>query len=238
MERYNCLIVDDEPIARTIIEEYCTHFPSMNICGSCGNAFEAKKMMEEHTIHILFLDINMPVLDGMAFLKTLKQSPQVIFTTAYKEYGADAFDLDACDYLLKPFSLDRFIVAVDKALERIRSKPSRVVDDNISSSEKFIFIKTSGKIYKIWYDDLLFAEASGNYTRIITTGLTLVPMMTLTALEAQLPSSSFIRVHRSYIINKSKISHVEGNRVSIGGLEIAIGENFKERFFKELGFNL
>src|SRR5688572_5839757 len=120
MKQLNCLIVDDEPIARQIIETYCSHLPELKIVASCGSVFEAKPFLQSQSIDILFLDINMPVLDGVSFLKTLKDPPQVIFTTAYKEYAVDAFDLAACDYLLKPFSLDRFLIAVDKAMLALR----------------------------------------------------------------------------------------------------------------------
>src|SRR5687767_8932300 len=116
MKQFNCLIVDDEPIARQIVETYCSHLPDLKVVASCATVFEAKAFLQSHNIDILFLDINMPVLDGVSFLKTLKIPPQVIFTTAYKEYAIDAFDLAACDYLLKPFSLERFLIAVDKCI--------------------------------------------------------------------------------------------------------------------------
>ena len=119
MNTYNCLIVDDEPVARDIIVNYCSHLPLIHIVAVCGNALEAKKILLEQPIDIIFLDIHLPILDGISFLKVLKNPPQIIFTTAFKEYAANAFDLEACDYLVKPFSLDRFIVAVDKAVERL-----------------------------------------------------------------------------------------------------------------------
>lgn len=236
MTAFNCLIVDDEPIARDIIETYCNHLPMLRVAGLCGNAFEAKTILQEQNIDILFLDINMPVLDGIAFLKTLKVKPQIIITTAYKEYASDAFDLSVCDYLLKPFSLDRFIVAVDKALEKLQHKPLPSQELSDKKPEDFIFIKANGKIYRILYDEVLFLEASGNNTKIVTKDFTLFPVMTLSSLEGLLPPSLFLRVHRSFIINKSKITHIEGNRVFINSHEIAIGSNFRESFLKDLGF--
>jgi DNA-binding LytR/AlgR family response regulator len=235
MGKINCLIVDDEPIAREIIQTYCAHLPILNIVASCGNALEAKAVMHDHKIDVLFLDINMPVLNGMAFLKTLKNAPQVIFTTAYKEYALDAFDLSACDYLLKPFSLERFIVAVDKALERLGASPSITAENAAPKADDYIFIKADGKIYKVVYDDLLYAEAKGNYTKIITTQNTLLPVMTFSNLEEILPKSLFLRLHRSFIVNKAKITHIEGNRVFISSCEIPIGSNYKEEFLKILG---
>src|SRR6185437_16425891 len=130
MDRINCLIVDDEPISRDIIQDYCAHLPYLNVVGSCDNAFKAKMLLQEQKVDILFLDINMPVMDGISFLKTIKHPPQVIFTTAYKEYALDAFDLAAVDYLLKPFSLDRFIIAVDKAVEKIEKSTTTIIAEN------------------------------------------------------------------------------------------------------------
>lgn len=236
MNRINCLIVDDEPISREIIQTYCGQLPYISIVASCGNALEAKMILRKEKIDILFLDINMPVIDGISFLKTMKNPPQVIFTTAYKEYALDAFDLSATDYLLKPFSLERFIIAVDKAIEKLR-------DTNITTSaenndlEKYFFIKTDGKIYKLLFNDILYAEANGNYTKIVTAGNVLMPTMTFTAVEELLPRNMFIRVHRSFIINKSKIGHIEGNRVFVNQIEIPIGSNYKEEFLKVLGFH-
>lgn len=228
---FNCLIVDDEPIARDIIINYCSHLPQLRITGCCGNVFEAKDILQHSPVQILFLDVHMPVLDGIGFLKTLKNAPLVIFTTAYKEYAVDAFDLAACDYLVKPFSLERFIVAVDKAIEKLQAN----TDHQTSLPNDYFFIKADGKIYKLQYNDILVAEAKGNYTKIITSAGTLVPSMSFSSFESLLPSGLFIRVHRSFIISKSKISHIEGNTVYIHKMAIPIGVNYKEPFLKTIG---
>ena len=228
------MIADDEPIARDIIQSYCAHLPYLEVVASVSNAIEAKEALAKDNVDIIFIDINMPVMSGISFIKTLKTPPQVIFTTAYKEFAVDAFDLAACDYLLKPFSLERFMVAVDKAVERLQGKPP--MQENIaSSSEDSIFIRADGKIYKILQNDVLYAEASGNYTRIVTAGNIFMPSMTFSAAEELLPKKIFIRVHRSFIINKNRIGHIEGNRVFIGKIEIPIGTNYKEGFLKEIG---
>jgi len=234
MDKVNCVIVDDEPIAREIIQTYCNHLPYLQVVASCGNALEAKLVLQQQKTDILFLDINMPVIDGISFLKTLKNPPQIIFTTAYKNYALDAFDLAACDYLLKPFSLERFIVAIDKAVDKI--KPVSLAQEIPGvKSEDYVFIKTDGKIFKIFFDDLLYAEASGNYTKIVTAQQSLSPTMTFSGFETLLPKNIFLRIHRSFIINKSKIGHIEGNRVYINNTEIPIGSNYKDGFLKELG---
>jgi DNA-binding LytR/AlgR family response regulator len=235
MNRMNCLIVDDEPISREIIEGYCRHLPYLAVIGSCDNALKAKMILQLEKVDILFLDINMPVMDGISFLKTMKNSPQVIFTTAYKEYAVDAFDLAAVDYLLKPFSLDRFIIAVDKAVEKVQGQVAAETPERKETDSEF-FVKADGKIYKVLFIDVLYAEACGNYTRIVTGQNSLMPTMTFTAVEELLPAGMFIRVHRSFIINRSKIDHIEGNRVYINNAEIPIGSNYKEEFLKALGF--
>lgn len=232
-----CLIVDDEPIAREIIENYCMHFPRLKVIASVDNAIAAKTILQKEPIDLLFLDINMPVLDGISLLKTLKTQPQVIFTTAYKEYAVDAFNLSACDYLLKPFSLDRFIIAVDKVLEKIQSI-SQIQQVHQDMETDFIFLRAEGKIYKIKFGELLLAEAQGNYTRIVTEKFTITPTMTFSNLESLLPSSQFIRLHRSFIINKSKVTHIEGNRVFIHKLEIPIGSNYREEFLTSIGLKI
>lgn len=232
MRQLNCLIVDDEPIAREIIKAYCSHLPMLHIVASVGNALEAKTILQTQQVDLLCLDINMPVLNGISFLKTLKHPPQVIFTTAYKEYAVDAFDLAACDYLLKPFSLERFIVAVDKVLSPLPPSGGTI---NVEKKEDYLFLKADGKIFKIIHDDLLFAEAQGNYTKVVTTQHTLLPSMTFSSFEELLPSTHFLRVHRSFLVNKARITHIEGNRVFIQSHEVPIGSSYREGFLKTLG---
>jgi len=230
----NCLIIDDEPISRDIIETYCKHLPQLTVVGSYDNALKARNALQTLQVDLLFLDINMPVMDGISFLKTLKYPPQVIFTTAYKEYALDAFDLAATDYLLKPFSLERFIIAVDKAADKIRESTPRIIGEQ-AVSDQYCFIKTEGKIFKVLFDDVLYAEANGNYTRIVTTQQVIRPALTFTAVSEMLQGNIFVRVHRSFIINKSKIDHIEGNRLYIDKVAIPIGSNYKESFMKALG---
>lgn len=232
----HCLIVDDEPIARQILETYCRHLPQLQVVASCGNALDAKAELQKQPVDILFLDINMPVLDGLAFLKTLRNPPQVIFTTAYKEFAVDAFDLAACDYLLKPFSFERFIVAVDRATALL-SKPIAPSAEPRTLLPDTVFIRFEGKIYHIRLDDILYAEAAGNNTRIVTSQETLLPVMTFSAVEAMLPRPAFLRVHRSFLVSRAHIGHIEGNRIFIRSHEIPIGSHYREEFFREVGLN-
>jgi DNA-binding LytR/AlgR family response regulator len=236
MNFINCLIADDEPIARQIIEGYCRHLPQLHVVASCADALEARSALQQYSVDILFLDINMPLLDGISFLKTIKKPPQVIFTTAYKEYAVTAFDLSACDYLLKPFSLERFIVAVDKAIDQLRlSNPTAIVSNPETNNPDALFIKTDSKFFRIPFQDILYAEASGNYSKIVTVSTNYLPGIAFSTFEKQLPAPQFIRVHRSFIINQSRITRIEGNRVYVQNIEIPIGSNYKETFLKHLG---
>lgn len=224
----NCLIVDDEPVARSIIRTYCGHLPFLHIVAECGNALEVKKWLEAGDVHLLFMDIHMPVISGIGFMSTLKHPPLVIFTTAYQEYALNAFELSAIDYLLKPFSLERFIIAVDKAKEKLRHINAPVV-------QQHLFIKSGSKLIKVAYQDCLFAEAQGNYTKIVTTEGGLQTKMSFTDFIGLLPEDTFIRVHRSFIINRHAFSHIEGNRVFVGQHAIPVGESYKERFYQVIG---
>jgi DNA-binding LytR/AlgR family response regulator len=231
----NCLVVDDEPVARSIIRSYCSHLPYLNIVAECGNALEAKDILIANEIDLLFLDIHMPVLNGIGFLNTLKNAPQVIFTTAYQEYAVNAFDLAACDYLLKPFSIERFIIAVDKAREKLHQIAKPATENCQPVQQNYFFIRAEGKIYKVLYDECLYAEAQGNYTKVITANSTILTKMPFSTFVDLLPNDLFIRVHRSFVINKAMISHIEGNRVFVKQKEIPIAHNYREGFFRDIG---
>lgn len=232
----NCLIVDDEPVARSIIRNYCSHFPQLQIIGECSNALEAKTILSTQVVDLLFLDIHMPVLSGISFLKTLKNAPQVILTTAFEEYAVKAFEIAVCDYLVKPFSIERFMIAIDRVTERIQGG-SKSIPELTPESLTYFFIKADGKIYKVLYQECLYAEAQNNYTKIVTTQATLLPKMSFSALIDLLPIHLFVRVHRSFIINKTKIDHIEGNRVYMNQKEIPIAGTYRDSFLKSLGIS-
>ena len=229
-----CVIVDDEPVARQILRNYCGHLSSLVIAGEFGNALEARDCLLSQAVDLLFLDINMPILNGLAFLHTLNPAPRVIFTTAYQEYAVQAFDVAACDYLLKPFSLERFIVAVDRAWASLVMPATPGPATNPPSQEHF-FVRSEGKIYKVAFHDCLYAEAQGNYTKIVTTDTVLMTKVSFTLLIGQLPEDRFVRVHRSYVININRIKRIEGNRVWVERQEVPIAGAYKEAFFKVIG---
>ena len=231
-----CLIVDDEPLGRDVIVNFCSHFPPLEIIGDCANALEARNILQENQVHLMFLDIQMPVLNGMSFYKTLKNPPLVIFTTAYKEYATHAFDVEAVDYLVKPFSLDRFIIAIDRLIAKTMNSTTQTTAQNVNEDAiGHIFIKAEGKIFKFFYDEILYAEANGNYTNIITNMGVISPTITFTSFGEQLSQKMFIRVHRSFIINRSKIKHIEGNIITIDKFKIPVGNFYREAFLKAIG---
>lgn len=229
----NCLIIDDEPIARDILRNYCGHLPYLHIVAECGNALEARNVLLQEHVDLLMLDIHMPVFDGLAFLHTLKNAPQVIFTTAYKEFAINAFDLAAVDYLVKPFSLERFIVAIDRVLEILAKAPSGI--GGSKPIEPFIFIKTDSKIYRLHVGEWLYSEAKGNYTKIVTADKILLPYLSFSAFEQLVSPDYALRVHRSFIVNISRISQIEGDRILIGSNEIPIGGNYRAACMKAIG---
>lgn len=231
--KLKCLIVDDEPIARKIIENYCSHLDTVEIVASCHDAIQAKSVIDNKKVDVVFLDINMPVLNGIAFVKTMRNNPQIIFTTAYKEYAHEAFDLDACDYLLKPFSFERFILALDKVKDKLST--NKIMPQQEQNSDPFLYIRSAGKIFKIDFEELLYAEASGNHVKIVMQERHLMPAMTFNNLGEILPEARFLKVHRSFIVNKSKIDIIEGNRIFIGTREIPIGSSYRDSFLKALG---
>lgn len=230
-----CLIVDDAPVARDILIEYCKLLPLLEVMGTCGDAFQAREKLQQLQIDLLFLDINMPILSGVDLVKTLRNPPQVIFTTAYKEYATDAFDLAACDYLVKPFSIDRFIVAVDKAIEKIERRGGLAITKSADDQNDYLFIRTDGLVHKVNYDRILFLEASRNNTKVATMEEILLSTAPLSSIEKQLSPDNFIRVHRSFIINKSKVTRLQGNRVFVGKNEIPLGGSYKNNFLKLWG---
>ena len=213
-----CLIIDDEPIARDILRTYISDTPRLTLSGECESAVNALSCLKERNVDLIFLDINMPKLSGISFLKSLSAPPKVILTTAYSEYALEGYELDVVDYLLKPFSFERFLKAVNKVPE-----PS----DN---DESYVVIKADGKTYRIDEDDILFAESQGDYITLHTTRERYTFNQTLTSFTDQLSASRFLRVHRSYLVSLQQIDYVEGNMIHIKGRDIPLGQAYKEEF--------
>lgn len=222
----SCIIVDDEPLARDVLVKYISDCPILELKASCKSAFEAIEIMKNQIIHIVFLDINMPKLSGLSMVKAMDHPPQVIFTTAYPEYAVEGFEVDATDYLVKPFSFERFMKAVNKALERekIRDRVDVMKDGN--GVGKFI-VKADGKLYQTEWKDIVFFESMGDYVKVHTTSRMLLTHDTMKNIEEKLPTGMFIKVHRSFIISPDKIEFIEGNRIKIGKEFVPVGQSYR-----------
>jgi DNA-binding LytR/AlgR family response regulator len=229
-----CLIIDDEPLAQRVIEKYAGNLAFLEIVQKCNNAIEAIEVLHNQQVDLLFLDINMPRLSGMDFLKTLKNPPLVIITTAYAEYAIQGYELDVVDYLMKPFPFDRFFKAVQKAEEMLRAREQRHAEHREAEKpdDSFIFVKSSKKTFKVNLDDILYIEALGDYVKIFTTEKMIISYQSLKNIETLLPSPAFPRIHKSFIIALSRIDMIEGNHVKIKDRLIPIGTNFKTEFEK------
>jgi DNA-binding LytR/AlgR family response regulator len=227
-----CLIIDDEPLAQRVIERYAGNIPFLEIVTKCNSAIEAIDVLHNQAVDLLFLDINMPRLSGMDFLKTLTNPPLVIITTAYAEFAIQGYELDVVDYLMKPFAFDRFYKAIQKAEELIKNRelPHFEIKEVEKPNDSFIFIKSSKKTYKVTLDDILYIEALGDYVKIYTTDKMIVSYQSLKNIETLLPSKLFPRIHKSFIIALSRVDLIEGNHVKIKDRMIPIGTNFKTDF--------
>jgi len=223
----NCIIVEDEPLAQSILEYNISLCHDLRCCGTFSNAFSAQAYLDANPADLIFLDINLPEMSGVSFLRSLVHPPLVIFTTAYPQYAVDGFDLEVVDFLLKPFSFERFCKAVNKAKERLNSKV-------IVPVQKKISVKCDRCIYQIEIDDILFIETCGDYVSIYLSNKKLVVHGTLKSWEERLKGFSFLKVHRTAIVNLSKIDHLEGNLIFIGQHKLPIAEPYKLPLFDKM----
>ena len=223
-------IIDDEPIAHRIIEGYCENLPYLQKVGNCYDAFEAMQLMNKNMVDLIFLDINMPKLSGFDLLKTMKYLPKVIVTSAYKEFALEGYELNVSDYLLKPFSFERFLKAMNKVMEN--QSPALVPSPEKKKGS--FFLKGDKKMHQIHTDDILFIEAYGNYTKVFLGEEMIVSHEKISSLEQLLPIEDFLRVHKSFIIAPNKIRTIEGNRISIQGHLIPIGQTYKNKLMTRI----
>lgn len=233
-ERIRCLIVDDEPVAREVLEEHLGKVPQAEIVASCKNAMDAFSMINSTAVDLVFLDINMPGVSGLSFARSITRDIKVIFTTAYREYAVDGFDLRAVDYLLKPISFERLMQAITKYLDEqvpARSfKPADIPDDAGSS----FFVRSDRKMIRIDYDAITFIESLGDYLKIHLEDRTVVTRETLSNIEARLPSPGFLRVHRSYIVAIGCIDSFTSEYLEVGKREIPISRSYRDQVMRRL----
>jgi DNA-binding LytR/AlgR family response regulator len=235
--KLHCLVVDDEPIAQQILEKYIVQIEALQLVGKANNAFEALNILHREKIDVLFLDIKMPSLSGLDMLKTLQNPPKIILTTAFSEFGVESYEYGITDYLLKPIAFERFLKAVNKILmPKNLEFPVQAIQEKNTSENDFIFFKADKKIHKFYFKDILFIEGSGNYVKIHTENATpLMVLEKLSDLEGKLPQNQFMRVHKSFIMNKLHIKKMEGNQIFVGTQIIPISATYREEIMEMLG---
>ncbi|MFT4664736.1 MAG: DNA-binding LytR/AlgR family response regulator [Polaribacter sp.] len=238
----NAIIVDDEPLALDVLETYIESMPDITLVQKCSNAMEANEALSTNDIDLMFLDIQMPQLTGIDFLKTLSKPPMVIFTTAFANYAIEGFELNAIDYLLKPISLDRFMKAVNKAKEQLELTRNDGGGDSAEEGSDFIFVKADKKLIKLRYKDILYIEGLKDYVIIKRTdGTRIVTLQTMKSLEAKLPEQIFQRIHRSYIVQIDQIMALMGNMVEViekgTAKHLPVGKNYRDELLKIVNKN-
>lgn len=240
----NVIIVDDEPLAQDVLETYIEKIPELHLVQKCNNAFEANDALKSNAIDLMFLDIQMPQITGIDFLKTLNKPPLVIFTTAYSNYAIEGFELNALDYLLKPISMERFLKAVNKAMDQLdlqqRDKAPAAIAESTDRTE-FIFVKADKKLVKVNFEEIIYIEGLKDYVIIRTDKGRIITLQTMKSLEDKLPVSQFKRIHRSYIVNISKINAIVGNMVEVIEKNVAkhlpVGKNYRDELLEIVNKN-
>lgn len=230
------IIVDDEPIAHRVIEKYCADLPFLQREANCYDALQALSLLRERRVDLIFLDINMPKLKGFDFLRTLDNPPQVIVTSAYQEYALEGFELNVCDYLLKPFSFERFLKAVNKAMAAAGSEAGGPSPVSSAQKPQSIFIKGDKKHHQVGLADIVYIEAAGNYSMVVLMQEEIKTPEKISDLEKMLPASEFLRVHKSFIVATTKIKEIEGNQIRLGKTTVPIGRMYKinvDKFMKD-----
>ena len=231
---YKVLIVDDEQLARKLLEGYVAKIPNLQLVAQCKNPLEAMSVMENEEIDLILLDIQMPELTGIEFIKTLHNKPEIILTTAYSEYALDSYELEVTDYLLKPFSFERFLKAVSKATDQIdlKRKGGEIIHED--DEQGYLSVKADHRIYKIRYKDIIYIEGLREYVTFNTHRQKVIALESLKRLEEKLPSKHFARIHKSFIVNTDEVDAIYGNMVEIGRKQLPIGKSYKEEVVKKI----
>ncbi|WP_439132321.1 LytR/AlgR family response regulator transcription factor [Polaribacter sp.] len=229
------IIIDDEPLAHEIIEEFCSMLPNVQLEYNCYNAIEAMQYLNNNSVDFMFLDVNMPKLNGLEFLRTLVNPPKTIVTTAYKEHALEGFDLNVVDYILKPFSFNRLVKAINRVSE-VKTTKTKISEVSKYSNTNRFFVKGDKKHHHINLNDILFIEAYGNYTKLFLKNEKIVSHQKISVYENTLDASNFLRVHKSFIVAIDKIKYIEGNQIIIKEHKIPIGQTYKRNVMELLNF--
>ena len=225
MSKVNCIIVEDEPLAVKVLTDYVSQVPFLELKATFRDAILATEYLRENDTELIFLDIHLPKLKGMAFLKTLTSPPAIIITTAYHQYAVEAFDLSVTDYLLKPFEFERFLIAVNKVKATVKNKPDSPAP---AVNKEFIFLNVQKKKVKVLFSDIVYVESQREYIRIVTTKKEYISKMSTHEIEDLLPSHLFKRIHRSFIVSVSRIESYTAEMVEVNGIAIPIGRGYKD----------
>lgn len=237
--KIRCLIVDDETLAQDVIASYIKDFPVVELVRKCSNAIEALEALQEEDIQLIFLDVKMPTLSGINMLKSIPAPPCVIFTTAYAQHAVEGFELNAVDYLLKPFSFERFMQAVNKARRKIELEASAAGGKRVGKDPDFIIVKADKKLHKLNFEEITYFNSIGDYLKIfMKNGKVIITNETLKRIEESLPSDLFLRIHKSYIVAVRSILYIEGNQLVIEGAALPIGLTYKEPLIDRFGARL
>jgi len=234
-----CLIVDDEPLARELIKGYVAKLENFEIVAECSDAMKALNVLRAKTVDLIFMDIQMPQITGIEFLKTLKHAPKVIITTAYREYALDGFELDVVDYLLKPITFERFLKSVNKFYQMNQDDVQLVASQGGEKGpdEMFIYVKENKKVIKIYLSEIKYIEGLSEYVQIYTDKRKVIVKTSLTQMEEKLPAEQFLRIHKSYIISVNKIEAFTANTIEIQSKELPIGRSYKNVVLNLLNFS-
>ncbi|HSZ34803.1 MAG TPA: LytTR family DNA-binding domain-containing protein [Puia sp.] len=231
MKNFKCLIVDDEPLAIDVLENYLQRFENIEI-RRCENALDAFRFLKEEKFDLIFLDIEMPLLTGLDFLGTLKNPPPVIITTAYRDYAVEGFEFEALDYLVKPISFPRFVKAFERALKI--NKGGDHQHDNQREDNEYLFLKVDRKFVKILISEILYIESLKDYVRVTTKSTSFISYQSLTSITEKLPSDKFIRIHRSFTISIDKVNSIEGNCIQIDGKLLPISREHRQEVLRKI----
>jgi len=233
-----CIIVDDEPLARSVIRKHLENIPNTEVVAECKNAVEAMPMLRNNNVDLMFLDIQMPGLTGIAFLKTLAHPPRVIIVTAYRDFAIDGFDCDVVDYLLKPVSFERFLKAMNRFFDLQEHTPVILDEKDFSlSPDLFMYARENKKVQKIYLRDIIYIESLKEYVRIHTRERRVVSKMQIGQLERQLPDTHFLRIHKSFIVNTAFITAFTATSVELGQFELTISRTYKDSVMKALKYH-
>lgn len=236
--KYSCLIVDDEPIAIRVVRNHLQNFPNIEIAGECSNAIEALDFLMQKQVDLMFLDIQMPQITGLELIRNLQHPPLVIFTTAYRDFAVEAFDLDVVDYLLKPFSLARFAKSIGKFVQQMSEKNNGFHHPETNPTPDYILIKADKKIYKIDLNDLVYLESMGDYVCVYTSTEKITTKERISNLYEKLPANQFLRIHRSYVVSIRRIDAILAGCIEIANKKLPVGRNFKEQVETFLNQNM